>query len=184
MSEKLIDDGTEVEPEAPELQSQQPEQPLEVERSTPEQEASRVEEIRETIDRTAEATPLPDIESNTPNDTVSLPPADKALKAQTLNQTLKTTRQQLSKPQKVLSKIIHQSQVDTVSNATGKTIARPIGLFFGGLFALIGSALYLFLSYHYHFAYKYIAFTLFFVGGFIIGLLIEFIGKIFTRKKV
>lgn len=147
-------------------------------------ETPAVEDIRETVEQEADAAERPDPEAETaPDEATSLPPANKALKAQTLNQTLKKTRQQLSKPQKTLSKVIHQPQIDAISDVTGKTIARPSGLFFGGLFALIGSLLYLFLSYRYHFAYKYIAFSLFFIGGFIIGLLVEFLGKLFKRRR-
>ena len=187
MSEQLLndheitDDGAETVDQAPE---QDAEKLLEAKTGTQEQEAPKVEEIRQTIDQAAETVTALGLETDRPKETVELPPPNKALKTQSLNQTLKKTREQLSKPQKAFSKVIHQSQVDAISNATGKTIARPIGLFFGGLFALIGSSLYLFLSYRYHFAYKYIAFSLFFIGGFIIGLLVEFLGKMFRRSKV
>jgi hypothetical protein len=127
--------------------------------------------------------PRPEPESGTENEATILPPPNDHLKSQTLNLTLRKTRQQLSKPAMAFSKVIHQPQVDVISDVTGKTIARPSGLLFGGLFALLGSLLYLYSSYHYHFTYKYIAFSLFFVGGFIIGLLIEFLGKVFKRNK-
>jgi len=189
MSEQLVnnhevnednDDSAEVLNKTPE---QEADRLLEAHGETEEQEAPKVEEIRETVEQAAETTPIPDLETNQENETVDLPPPNKTLKAQSLNQTMKKTRAQLPKPERAFSKVIHQSQINAISEVTGKTIARPVGLFFGGLFALIGSAIYLLLSYRYHFAYKYIAFTLFFVGGFIIGLIVEFLGKWLKRSK-
>ena len=167
-----------------ELAPKNTEKLLEATTDQAEQETHDVEAIRENVEQ-AEATVTPlELETDKPKEDVELPPPNKTLKALALNQTLKQTRQKLSKPQKAFSKVIHQSQVDAISNITGKTIARPSGLFFGGFFALVGSVFYLFLSHHYHFTYKYVAFSLFFIGGFIIGLLVEFLGKMFKRNKV
>jgi preprotein translocase subunit SecF len=177
---EIKDDSYEVEDRAPEKDI---DRLLEAHGETEEQEAPKVEAIRETVEQAAETVAIPDLESNEPSIPVDLPPPNKTLKAQSLNQTLKKTREQLPKPQRAFSKVIHQSQVSAISDVTGKTIARPVGLLFGGLFALIGSTIYLFLSYRYHFAYKYIAFSLFFVGGFIIGLIVEFLGKFLKRSK-
>lgn len=182
MSERIGDNGSEFEPDS-QIESA-PAPPIETGTNQPEVEAPKVETIREAIEQVTDATDRPDLDSGAPAETVSLPPANKVLKTQTLNLTLQRTRQQLSKPQKTFSKVIHQPQVDAISNVTGKTIARPMGLLFGGLFALIGSLLYLLLSYRYHFAYKYIAFSLFFIGGFIVGLIVELIGKLFRRSKI
>src|ERR1035438_8853730 len=125
-NEQLHNDGVESQPENP-IESQ-PEQSGEKKPDTLEI-APKIEEVRETIDQTVESVDRPDIELATSNETVSLPPANNALKAQTLNLTLQKTRQQLSKPQKAFSKVIHQPQVDAISEATSKTIARPMGLF-------------------------------------------------------
>ena len=182
MSEQSHDHGIESLPNN-EIESE-PNQHIEAPVSAPEEDTLKVEDIRTVVNQVAETIYPPDMEAAAPKETVALPPANKALKAQTLDLTLRKTRQQLSKPQKAFSKIIHQSQVDAISNVTGKTLGRPMGLFYGGLFALIGSALYLLLSYRYHFAYKYIAFSLFFIGGFIIGLLIELLGKFLKRSKI
>jgi hypothetical protein len=60
-----------------------------------------------------------------------------------------------------------------VSGATGQTLARPSGLLGGGICALLGSLIYLYLAKHIGFNYNYLLFVLFFGGGFIIGLVIE-----------
>jgi len=185
MSEQLTNHEIEKQSnEHVEVAPEESEKLLEATTSEPEQEAHNVEAIRESVEQT-EATVTPaELATDRPKEAVELPPPNKTIKAQALNQTLKETRQKLSKPQRTFSKVIHQSQVDAVSNITSKTIARPIGLFFGGLFALIGSSIYFLLAHHYHFAYKYIAFSLFFIGGFIIGLVVEFLGKALKRNKV
>lgn len=180
MSNETLPDNQENTPEKVEI----PEPIVERQPAQPEAKPLDVERIRSEV---ADAEPLeraPLKEERPVESGETLPPPNAQLKAQTLHLTLKETRKKLSGSQKVLSKVIHQPQVDTISNVTGKTIARPSGMLFGGLFALIGSALYLYASYHYHFTYKYIAFSIFFVGGFIIGLIIEFITKLTRKNKV
>jgi preprotein translocase subunit SecF len=185
MSEQLNDHEThEQNSDDIEVAPKDTEKLLEATTEGTEQETHNVEAIRENVEQAEAAVTPVELETDKPKEDVELPPPNKTLKAQALNQTLKQTRQKMSKPQKAFSKVIHQPQVDAISNITGKTIARPSGLFFGGFFALIGSVLYLFLSHHYHFTYKYIAFSLFFIGGFIIGLIVEFLGKMFKRSKV
>ena len=182
MTAEKLSDAVEHLPEQPES-AELPKPSSEQESTKVETPELDVEQIRGDIEEVG-TTERPVIaEASTDNNEVILPPANDALKAQTLRTTLKETRKKLSPTQKALSKVIHQPQVDAISNLTGKTIARPSGILFGGLFAFVGSGLYLFYSYHYHFAYKYIAFSIFFVGGFIIGLLLELINKLFRRSK-
>ncbi len=186
MSEQLTNhENVEQEQDNVEVIREDPEKLLEATTEGHESETQDVEAIRENVEQEHNETTIapPELEVDKAKEEVELPPPNKTVKAQALNQTLKETRQKLSKPQKAFSKVIHQPQVDAISDITGKTIARPSGLFFGGFFALIGSLLYFFLSHHYHFTYKYIAFSLFFIGGFIIGLIVEFLGKTFKRNR-
>jgi len=105
------------------------------------------------------------------------------LKQITLNRELAQIRHRLTAPDKTLSKVIHQPVVRAVSEATGKTISRPSGLLGGGIVALIGTSSYLYLARHFGFSYNYGVFLVLFVGGFGLGLVIEFLLHATSAKR-
>jgi hypothetical protein len=105
------------------------------------------------------------------------------LKRIALQRTLSRVRRHLSKPQKVLSKIVHQPAVQAASDLGAKTVARPSGLLAGGFCALVGSSFVLYLAKHYGFHYNYSTFFVFFVGGFAVGLLLELVIWLFSRRR-
>lgn len=100
---------------------------------------------------------------------------DKSLRSITLRRELMLIRRQLSLPARTLSKIIHQPAIRAVSEGAGKTVSRPSGLLGGGLVALFGTSGYLYLAHHMGFSYNYGVFILLFVGGFLFGLLLEWL---------
>lgn len=108
---------------------------------------------------------------------------NRELKQETWNRTMTRVRKQLSAPQRVMSRIIHQPVVDTVSRAGAQTVARPSGLLGGGICALIGSSFFLIMARRFGFTYNYLIFFLFFIGGFAVGLILELIVFAFRRKK-
>jgi hypothetical protein len=101
------------------------------------------------------------------------PPPSKDLRKETLKKELTHVRKNLSKPDRLGSKVIHQPLIRSISEASSKTLTRPSGLLGGGLVAFIGSGLYYYLSKHMGFTYNYLLFVLFFVAGFIVGLILE-----------
>jgi hypothetical protein len=98
---------------------------------------------------------------------------NRELKNITLNRELTTIRRHLSAPQRALSKVIHQSVIRAVSEPLGKTVSRPSGLLGGGLVAFIGTSAYFYMAQHSGLRYQYSVFLALFIGGFIIGLLLE-----------
>lgn len=107
---------------------------------------------------------------------------DKDLKAKALRDVLRKVRHHLSKPEKQLSKIIHQPAIEKASELGGKTVARPSGLLFGGISAFLGSLAFLYITKHFGYEYRFSAFILLFVGGFLLGLAIELMIRL-TRSK-
>lgn len=105
------------------------------------------------------------------------------LKAMSFHRILARTRKQLSKPDQVLSKVVHQPVVDGLSRAGEKTVARPSGLLAGGICALIGSSIMLYMAKHYGFRYNLFVFIVLFVGGFFLGLLLELLFSFTHRPK-
>ncbi|HVC36178.1 MAG TPA: hypothetical protein VNE40_01890 [Candidatus Dormibacteraeota bacterium] len=150
---------------------------------SPEQNTDKLEEIRETV----EVTSTPSQETQLPNEADPAQPSsqyiDKDLKTKALRQTLQVVRRQLPLPDRLLSRVVHQPVVRLVSQATGQTVARPSGLLGGGVCAFIGSLLYLYLTKHIGLAYNYYLFSLLFIVGFVVGVVIEFFVRLVRQRS-
>lgn len=105
------------------------------------------------------------------------------LKDDAYRKTLERIRPKLSAPDRALSRVVHHPTVEKASEIGAKTIARPSGVMGGALGALIGSSFLLFMAKRYGFEYNYGLFFLLFLGGFGIGVVVELIIKLTTRKK-
>lgn len=105
-----------------------------------------------------------------------------ALKRDGYKNILAQTQAHLHGPAKQFSKVIHQKNIETLSNISGQTIARPSGLLGGGLGALAGSITLLYYSKYYGFEYNYAFFFITFAFGFALGLLTEFILRLIKRR--
>lgn len=106
----------------------------------------------------------------------------KELKAESYKKTMKDVRKKLSKPDQVLSKVIHNKTIETTSEIGSKTVARPSGILGGGIFALLGSVAILWMANHYGFRYNFFVFILLFVGGFFVGTMVELLLRAVLKK--
>lgn len=135
-----------------------------------------LESARKEIDTNAEKSSKPlermkdEVKSNAPQQTLNV---NQELKKITLRRELNHIRRKLPAGQRALSKVIHQPTVRAVSEAAGKTVSRPSGLLGGGIAALIGTSLYLYIASQAGIAYNYTVFLLMFAGGFLVGLIVE-----------
>lgn len=107
----------------------------------------------------------------------------KHLKSDAYRKTLRNIRASLNAPQRAFSKVVHQPVVESISNAAGKTVARPSSLLGAGLGAFIGSAVLLYISKHNGFTYNYAAIFFLFIAGFFVGALAELLIKLLLRKR-
>lgn len=107
---------------------------------------------------------------------------NKELKVAALNRTLKHLQHELPPVQRLLSKTIHQPAIRRVSAATGQTVGRPSGLLGGGLCAFLGSLIYLYLAKHIGFSYNYLLFFVLFLGGFVVGVILELLLSLAIRS--
>lgn len=108
---------------------------------------------------------------------------DRAMKAVSLKNELEAIRQRLPKGERVLSKVVHQPLVRKTSEVSAKTIARPLGLLGGGIFAFCGSTLYLLFAKYVGLRYNFSLFVIFFIIGYIVFLLAELISKKLPRRS-
>ncbi|HLC91628.1 MAG TPA: hypothetical protein VJC09_01090 [Candidatus Saccharimonadales bacterium] len=135
---------------------------------------SSIESIRQKIEESATKAAEVKVDSeNTEADIKQPLNANRELKSEALRRTLNRTRKHLSKPQRALSKVIHQPAIDAVSKVGEKTIARPTGLLTGSIIALAGSSYLLYSAKHYGYEYNYLSVLLLFVSGYVVGLVIE-----------
>lgn len=108
---------------------------------------------------------------------------NRELRQITLRRELKNIRRKLPAPQRALSKVIHQPVIRATSEVAGKTVSRPSGLLGGGVVALTGTSLYLYLANHIGFTYNYGVFLVLFAAGFVLGLLIEFLVNVAFKSR-
>lgn len=100
-------------------------------------------------------------------------PIGKHLQRHGRNQTLKVVRKQLPASQRVMSRLIHQAQVEAISNAAEGTVARPSGLLGAGVFSVITSLAVLYICRHYGYEYNFFIGLASLAAGFALGIIGE-----------
>jgi len=105
------------------------------------------------------------------------------IKADQYKQTLTAIRLGLSKPQRLLSTVIHQPVIEQLSELGAKTIARPSGILGGASFALFGSIFVLAIAHHIGFQVPNTIFIMLFVLGFFAGLASEIVVTFIHRVR-
>lgn len=108
---------------------------------------------------------------------------NKDLKDTKYKRTLQSVRKDLNAPERALSKVVHNPIVDALSAGAEKTIARPSGLLAGSICAFIGSSTFLYIAKHYGYTYNFLLMTMFFVGGFGIGLIAELVSRTVKHSR-
>lgn len=106
------------------------------------------------------------------------------LKSQTLDRTLSRVRRRLSKPERTLSKVVHQKTVEAVSDVTGKTIARPSGILVGSICAFIGSLIAYLVARRVGGELSPSIGIIFFAGGFVVGIVGETLVYVFRKYRL
>lgn len=118
------------------------------------------------------------------NETDSMLGMQHSLKSTAYKRTLANVQQKLSKPARVFSKIAHSPAVDKISMISAETVARPSGILGGSICAFLGSLIVYYFAKHYGFRYNFLLMFVLFIGGYIIGALLELaVWLIYTRKQ-
>jgi len=111
-------------------------------------------------------------------------PDKKELKKVILNNNLSVIRSRLNKREKRFSKIIHQPTINNVSEVTSRTLLRPSAILCASLFTLLGSIYYLYITKQTGYKYNFTTALALFGGGFLLGLMLEFIVRKIVRRAV
>jgi hypothetical protein len=107
---------------------------------------------------------------------------DNAVKMHRLRKNLAHVQHKLRPGERQFSKVVHQPLVRRVSEVASTSVARPSGILGGGIFAFLGSSIYLYLARSADIRYNFTFFIGFFVGGFILGLLVEYLVSRLRRR--
>ena len=107
----------------------------------------------------------------------------KDLKKAGLQKELAHIRKKLSKPDRLGSKVIHNKEVEVISAGLSKTLVRPSGMLGGAIIALIGTSAYYFFAKTVGVRYNYFVYIILFVGGFVLGIFIELLARLFRKKQ-
>lgn len=144
-----------------------------------------VESVRADVERLSSPIsrerPVPSNEVSDANDGVRWWSTE--LQVQALDRMLSSVRKRLSKPEKQLSKVVHQPVIEKLSDFGGKTIARPSGILFGGIFSFVGSLGAYLIARHLGGELRYSVFAVCFVGGFLLGLFVELGLRLLRLRK-
>ncbi len=145
---------------------------LQAEKAKAEAGSDKLEELRETVSETAKQSSETSV-SNPAEMDVQNYGSQRELKAEAYKRVMGQVRRHLKRPARSFSKLVHSPAVDSISNVSAKTIARPSGLLGGSILAFLGSVVLLYSAKHYGFKYNYGFFLICFVTGFLVGALIE-----------
>jgi len=184
MSEQLIHSGENLnkspEPEAPKHEKVDREASKD---TGPEKHNHSIDKLKQSIHQEAKSTREFSIENRHDTDSQPVLGVQRELKANAYKRTLHKVQTHLRPTEQTFSKFIHRPKIEAVSEMSSKTIARPSGLLGGGILALIGSGILLYMSKHNGFRYNFTLFLLLFVSGFIVGALFEIVLGRRSRSK-
>lgn len=143
------------------------------------------ESQQETARKTVEHEATSKQESTLPNEEKKAQPRyfTKTDRQRSFRLTMRHVRANMGQSQRTFSTLIHQPQIEKISNVTSKTIARPSGILGATSAALIGMGFILIIAKHTGFALAGSEFWVLLCGGYLIGLFIEAIQKVVRRKK-
>lgn len=109
----------------------------------------------------------------------------KAEKTRTYKMTMGRMQGQLSSPSRTFSKIIHNPVVEKTSAVVGTTVARPSGVLGAGIAGFVGITLVMYLARKngFEIANSYSLVAVLFIGGWLLGLLFEFLIKVLRKAR-
>lgn len=111
------------------------------------------------------------------------PGVQQAMKNRAYKREIAKIQTKLPPTSRRFSKIIHNKTVESISDIGAQTVARPSGLLGGSIAAFVGSLVLYFLAKQYGFRYNYLMMFILFVGGFVVGGLVELLGRKLLRNK-
>jgi hypothetical protein len=170
--EPEVTDASEVQPQSAEKSQDAKHETIDIDKTR-----ERIEEIQNQTGSSSKTSPPED----TPSSRAFLPSLESA--TETLAKTLVAIRRNLTPSEKRFSKAIHDPIIETISEATAKTLARPYAILSGGVVACAGSSLYMYYTRHLRYRYNYFVPILLFFAGLIAGAAVEVLYKTYQHRR-
>jgi pyruvate dehydrogenase complex dehydrogenase (E1) component len=142
-----------------------------------------LEVLQEKVEKAAKSREQTAIDQAENKASESAVPIGKNLKDNAYKQSLRSAQRQMKPAQRRFSKFIHKRGVEAVSNVSSATVARPSGLLVGGLFSVISSLVILYICRHYGYEYNFFVGLASFAGGFLLGVFVEGVYRLFKRER-
>lgn len=111
------------------------------------------------------------------------PVATKQQREKSYRSHLKDARHDMSKSEQLFSTVIHAAPVEKASELAGSTIARPNALLSGSIAAFITITVLYFAAKHYGFQLSGFETIAAFVGGWLLGILYDYVALMIRGKR-
>lgn len=108
---------------------------------------------------------------------------NKQTKRITYERTLHRAQAHLSRNERTFSRLIHKPSVERISNIGAQTVARSSGLLSGAIIACVGTIGLIWVSNRYGIKYSYFMMIGLFICGYVFGLLLEALWRMFRPWK-
>lgn len=102
---------------------------------------------------------------------------DKKLKIAAYKKLLGRAQKQMSPFQKSISRVLHQQQIEALSEFTAKTVGNCWGILGAGIFASAGSLLYALAAAYYSISYNSTFILIFLIFGYLSGVTMKLLSK-------
>jgi hypothetical protein len=106
-----------------------------------------------------------------------------SMKENSYKEELAKIQNNLKGTSKAFSKFIHNKSIEQISEVGAKTIARPSGLLGGSIVTFFGSLVVFWMAKYNGFSYNFSVMIILFVGGFLLGSILELTMWTFRRSK-
>lgn len=153
-------------------------------RQSKEDHPGMIEKARDVIEKSAvskEKTKVDNQESNPNNQSHHY--LTKSLKSKQYFKTMESVRQNLRPKEIIASRVIHNSAVESISELSSKTIARPTSVITGSLVALICGVATIVIAKKVGFSLPYSVIIIFYIAGYLVGLLIELVKTLVLKSR-
>lgn len=103
------------------------------------------------------------------------------LQGMAYRQTLNSVQSRLKGVDQFFSRAVHNQSFGWICELLAKLSGHPVGVLVGGISAFLGSMILWYMSNTYGFTYPPATFIAFYISGFALGLLGEFIARFLRR---
>lgn len=142
----------------------------------------RLEKSRHEVERVAEKQEKPAVEASAERAETRPDVASKRERAAAYDEHMDTARSHMKPAGRAFSKVIHNRAVESVSEATGKTVARPNAILAGSFTAFVVVLGVFLVARYYGYPLSGSETIIAFAGGWVVGVLFDYLRVMVTGR--